>query len=140
MATNNTEKKNAFTNAQALAAVNAILKAIDPELIADVTAEKPANDLIEKIEHMANVANKKRPTVESATAKKNKELAAQVVKVLENETEKDGLTWEEIAERVKGITTSAKAVAVIKHAPMVESFKIKGKTYYRIAATEEVAA
>ena len=130
----NTENKNAFTNAQALTAVAAILKEVDQDVIAMHTMEKPVSDLLAKIDHMANVTNKPRPKVESATTKKNKALAVKVAKLLENETEKDGLTWEEIAERVDGITTSAKAVAVIKHAPTVESFKVKGKTYYRIAA------
>ena len=132
MATNN--EKNTFTNAQALTTVAAILKELDQDTIAMHTMEKPVSDLIAKIDHMATVANKPRPKVESVTTKKNKALAVQVAKCLENETEKDGLTWEEIAERVDGITTSAKAVAVIKHAPTVESFKVKGKTYYRIAA------
>ena len=127
-------EKNAFTNATALTTIAAILKELDSDTIARHTAEKPVNDLLAKIDHMANVANKPRPKVESVTTKKNKALAVKVAKCLEAETEKDGLTWEEIAERVDGITTSAKAVAVIKHAPTVESFKVKGKTYYRIAA------
>ena len=127
-------EKNAFTNASALTTIAAILKELDSNTIAKHTAEKPVSDLLAKIDHMANVANKPRPKVESVTTKKNKALAVKVAKCLESETEKDGLTWEEIAERVDGITTSAKAVAVIKHAPTVESFKVKGKTYYRIAA------
>ena len=127
-------EKNAFTNATALTTIAAILKELDSDTIARHTAEKPVNDLLAKIDHMASVANKPRPKVESVTTKKNKALAVKVAKCLEAETEKDGLTWEEIAERVDGITTSAKAVAVIKHAPTVESFKVKGKTYYRIAA------
>ena len=127
-------EKNAFTNATALTTIAAILKELDSDTIAKHTAEKPVSDLLAKIDHMASVANKPRPKVESVTTKKNKALAVKVAKCLESETEKDGLTWEEIAERVDGITTSAKAVAVIKHAPTVESFKVKGKTYYRIAA------
>lgn len=127
-------EKNAFTNASALTTIAAILKELDNDTIARHTAEKPVSDLLAKIDHMASVANKPRPKVESVTTKKNKALAVKVAKCLEAETEKDGLTWEEIAERVDGITTSAKAVAVIKHAPTVESFKVKGKTYYRIAA------
>ena len=127
-------EKNAFTNATALTTIAAILKELDSDTIARHTAEKPVSDLLAKIDHMASVANKPRPKVESVTTKKNKALAVKVAKCLEAETEKDGLTWEEIAERVDGITTSAKAVAVIKHAPTVESFKVKGKTYYRIAA------
>lgn len=127
-------EKNAFTNATALTTIAAILKELDSDTIARHTAEKPVSDLLAKIDHMASVANKPRPKVESVTTKKNKALAVKVAKCLESETEKDGLTWEEIAERVDGITTSAKAVAVIKHAPTVESFKVKGKTYYRIAA------
>ena len=127
-------EKNAFTNATALTTIAAILKELDSNTIAKHTAEKPVGDLLAKIDHMASVANKPRPKVESVTTKKNKALAVKVAKCLEAETEKDGLTWEEIAERVDGITTSAKAVAVIKHAPTVESFKVKGKTYYRIAA------
>ena len=127
-------EKNAFTNASALTTIAAILKELDSDTIARHTAEKPVSDLLAKIDHMASVANKPRPKVESVTTKKNKALAVKVAKCLESETEKDGLTWEEIAERVDGITTSAKAVAVIKHAPTVESFKVKGKTYYRIAA------
>lgn len=127
-------EKNAFTNASALTTIAAILKELDSDTIARHTAEKPVSDLLAKIDHMASVANKPRPKVESVTTKKNKALAVKVAKCLEAETEKDGLTWEEIAERVDGITTSAKAVAVIKHAPTVESFKVKGKTYYRIAA------
>lgn len=127
-------EKNAFTNATALTTIAAILKELDSNTIAKHTAEKPVSDLLAKIDHMASVANKPRPKVESVTTKKNKALAVKVAKCLEAETEKDGLTWEEIAERVDGITTSAKAVAVIKHAPTVESFKVKGKTYYRIAA------
>lgn len=136
--------KNAFTNASAMNLVAEILKTITDEQIAELT-DKPVEDFRAKVARMVEVAQpKEREHKETAATKANKAKAVECVKIIL--AAQKPVDWKYIAERVNGITSSQKAVEVMKHAVAsgnVERTQIKGKVYYQqagISDTEEEAA
>lgn len=96
-------KTNTLTNAQAIArAIEALnnLGSTDSELI-------------EKLEHMHTMATKKRPSSESPEAKETRTILMPAT--LEFMRKKgEPVSWRDITENVRGITTSQKVSAVMK--------------------------
>lgn len=142
-----TNKKNAFTNATAMNAVNAILSHLADEQVAEFASIESDNvqDLRDKVAHMTETAQPKaREKRESAATKANKILAVKAIEAILNAQKP--VDWKYLAEHVTGMTSSQKAVEVMKHAlatEKVERVQIKGKVYYQqagISDTEENAA
>lgn len=137
-------KKNAFTNATAMTAVNAILATLTDEQIAEVVPSDQVQDLRDKVAHITETAQPKaREKRESAATKANKQLAVKAIEAVLNAQKP--VDWKYLAERVNGMTSSQKAVEVMKHAlatEKIERVQIKGKVYYQqagISDTEEAA-
>lgn len=132
MATN----KNAFTNKTATATVCALLdQFITDEMIAEVT-DKPAHDLREKFAHMAEVAARPANKQPSKVACENKALAKQIANILAEETELNGMTWEQISDYVPAVTNASKMSAIARASEALTTYKDNktGKTYYTLAA------
>ena len=139
-----TTKKNAFTNATAMSAVNELLSRLADEQLAEVVESDKVQDLRDKVMHMTATAQPKpRDKRESAATKANKALAVKAIDAVLNAQKP--VDWKYLAERVGGMTSSQKAVEVMKHAlatEKIERVQIKGKVYYQqagIADTEEAA-
>lgn len=96
-------KTNTLTNAQAIA------RAIEALNFLGSTDQ----ELIEKLEHMHTMATKKRPSSESPEAKETRTILMPAT--LEFMRKKgEPVSWRDIAENVRGITTSQKVSAVMK--------------------------
>lgn len=138
-------KKNTFTNATALTAVCDLLKTLTDEQIAEVVPAEAVQDLRDKVARITETSQPKaREKRESAATKANKLLAVKAIDAVLNAQKP--VDWKYLAERVNGMTSSQKAVEVMKHAlatEKIERVQIKGKVYYQQAgisdAEEEVA-
>lgn len=96
-------KTNTLTNAQAIARAIAALNNLG----------STDHELIEKLEHMHAMATKKRPSSESPEAKETRTVLMPAT--LEFMRKKgEPVSWRDVAENVRGITTSQKVSAVMK--------------------------
>ena len=96
-------KTNTITNAQAIERAIAALNNLG----------STDQELIEKLEHMHKMATKKRPSSESPEAKETRTVLMPAT--LEFMRKKgEPVSWRDIAENVRGITTSQKVSAVMK--------------------------
>lgn len=96
-------KTNTLTNAQAIARAIEALKNLG----------STDQELIEKLEHMHKMATKKRPSSESPEAKETRTVLMPAT--LEFMRKKgEPVSWRDVAENVRGITTSQKVSAVMK--------------------------
>lgn len=96
-------KTNTLTNAQAIA------RAIEALNNFGSTDSK----LIEKLEHMLKMATKKRPSSESPEAKETREVLIPATLEFMRAKGKP-VSWRDVTENVRGITTSQKVSAVMK--------------------------
>lgn len=96
-------KTNTLTNAQAIARAIEALKNLG----------STDQELIEKLTHMHAMATKKRPSSESPEAKETRTVLMPAT--LEFMRKKGTpVSWRDVAENVRGITTSQKVSAVMK--------------------------
>lgn len=96
-------KTNTITNAQAIARAIEALKNLG----------STDQELIEKLTHMHAMATKKRPSSESPEAKETRTVLMPAT--LEFMRKKgEPVSWRDVAENVRGITTSQKVSAVMK--------------------------
>lgn len=70
-------------------------------------------ELIEKLEHMHKMATKKRPSSESPEAKETREVLMPATLAF-MKAKGEPVSWRDVAENVRGITTSQKVSAVMK--------------------------
>lgn len=96
-------KTNTLTNAQAIARAIEALNNLG----------STDHELIEKLEHMHTIATKKRPSSESPEAKETRTvLMPATLDFMRKKGEP--VSWRDVAENVRGITTSQKVSAVMK--------------------------
>lgn len=96
-------KTNTLTNTQAIA------RAI--EALNDLGSTDA--ELIEKLEHMHAMATKKRPSSESPEAKETRTVLMPATLAF-MKAKGEPVSWRDVAENVRGITTSQKVSAIMK--------------------------
>lgn len=96
-------KNFTMTNAQAIERAIAALQNLD----------STDQELIEKLTHMHAMATKKRPSSESPEAKETREVLMPATLAF-MKAKGEPVSWREVAENVRGITTSHKVSAVMK--------------------------
>ena len=96
-------KTNTLTNAQAIARAIEALENLG----------STDHELIEKLAHMHTMAIKKRPSSESPEAKEMREVLMPATLAF-MKAKNEPVSWRDVAENVRGITTSQKVSAVMK--------------------------
>ncbi len=96
-------KTNTLTNAQAIARAIEALENLG----------STDHELIEKLTHMHTMAIKKRPSSESPEAKEMREVLMPATLSF-MKAKDEPVSWRDVAENVRGITTSQKVSAVMK--------------------------
>lgn len=130
-----------ITNAQALTAAVKLFDVVDDTTIAETCGigYDQVATLVEKIGHMAEVANKPRKKNTEPTPAQRRAIA----KAAEVETYILGagkpVNWENISEHISGLLTSQKVASLMKKVlanGKVERQTIKGRVYYQAKAEE----
>ena len=128
-----------MTNAQALTAVANLFAAADVETLAAMCGmeQDQVEALVNKVNHMAEVANKPRkknteptPAQRRAMAKAN-EVEAYILSAGKP------VNWENISEHVSDLLTSQKVTSIMKRVLAngnVERINIKGRVFYQAIA------